>query len=118
MSRRVTLVLIAGLCALFAGCGEKGEPQQDAALQDPRGANPIRRGLYPTGACVDVPSIPSFQHLPQRLGVAQGWRDGDFSNHASALPVPLGERMGCFLGASGELGAFNQGPTVSEGIPD
>ena len=35
MVRRVTLALIAGLCALFAGCGKQGEPQQDAAVQEP-----------------------------------------------------------------------------------
>ena len=34
MVRRVTLVLIAGLCALFAGCGEQEKPQQDAVLPD------------------------------------------------------------------------------------
>ena len=34
MVKRVTLALIAGLCALFAGCGEQGQPQQDAALPD------------------------------------------------------------------------------------
>ncbi len=34
MVRRVSLALIAGLCALFAGCGEQEKPQQDAALPD------------------------------------------------------------------------------------
>ena len=34
MVRRVTLALIAGLCALFAGCGEQEKSQQDAALQN------------------------------------------------------------------------------------
>ena len=32
MVKRVTLALIAGLCALFAGCGEQEKPQQEAAL--------------------------------------------------------------------------------------
>ena len=34
MVRRVTLALIAGLCALFAGCGEKGKPQENSAVPD------------------------------------------------------------------------------------
>ncbi|MAK33314.1 MAG: hypothetical protein CL386_04950, partial [Acidiferrobacter sp.] len=34
MVRRVSLALIAGLCALLAGCGEQEKPQQDAALPD------------------------------------------------------------------------------------
>ena len=32
MVKRVTLALIAGLCALFAGCGEQEKPQQVVAL--------------------------------------------------------------------------------------
>ena len=39
MVKRVTLVLIAGLCALFAGCGEQEKPQQDAALPDAAAQN-------------------------------------------------------------------------------
>jgi len=35
MRKRATLALIAGLCALFAGCGEQEKPQQDAAVQKP-----------------------------------------------------------------------------------
>jgi len=35
MVNRVTLALIAGLCALFAGCGEQEKPQQDSAVQKP-----------------------------------------------------------------------------------
>ena len=34
MVKRVTVALIAGLCALFAGCGEQEQSQQDAALPD------------------------------------------------------------------------------------
>ncbi len=34
MRKRATLALIAGLCALFAGCGEQEKPQQDAVLPD------------------------------------------------------------------------------------
>ena len=32
MVNRVTLALIAGLCAIFAGCGKQEKPQQDEAL--------------------------------------------------------------------------------------
>ena len=34
MVKRVSLALIAGLCALFAGCGEQEKQQQDAAFPD------------------------------------------------------------------------------------
>ena len=34
MVTRVTLALIAGLCALFAGCGQQEKPQEGSALQN------------------------------------------------------------------------------------
>ena len=34
MVKHVTLALIAGLCALFAGCGEQEKPQQNSAAQN------------------------------------------------------------------------------------
>ncbi len=39
MRKRAILALIAGLCALFAGCGEQEKPQQDAALPDAAAQN-------------------------------------------------------------------------------
>ena len=34
MVKRVTLALIAGLCALFVGCGQQEKPQEGSALQN------------------------------------------------------------------------------------